>query len=201
MKIIDLVASTEKQLQEKITPTDRCVHIEEKEFSNLQCNVQYQIYPSPYGDAIVLVFDKRLFGMQFIENSLEDSLLSITKKYSNIHLARSNCVDPFWHDYIYKKPLSFVLPGSFFYFQVWKFLTSIPEGGLVSYDYVAKAIGRPSSVRAVATAIGKNPVAMAIPCHRVIRKNGQLGGYRYGLERKKKLLQLEISSMLESSLI
>jgi AraC family transcriptional regulator of adaptative response/methylated-DNA-[protein]-cysteine methyltransferase len=74
---------------------------------------------------------------------------------------------------------------------VWTQLQSIPFGATRSYAQVAKAIGQPTATRAVARACATNPVAVAIPCHRVVRKDGDMGGYRWGVERKVALLQLE----------
>jgi AraC family transcriptional regulator of adaptative response/methylated-DNA-[protein]-cysteine methyltransferase len=75
--------------------------------------------------------------------------------------------------------------------RVWSYLQSIAFGETRSYSQVAKAIRRPSAVRAVARACATNPVAIAIPCHRVLRSNGELGGYRWGIGRKKALLEME----------
>jgi len=75
--------------------------------------------------------------------------------------------------------------------RVWKALREIPRGETRSYSQIARKIGRPTAVRAVAAAIGANPVALAVPCHRVIGKDGSLTGYRWGLERKRKLLAAE----------
>ena len=75
--------------------------------------------------------------------------------------------------------------------RVWSYLQSIGYGQTRSYSQVAKAIGYPSAVRAVARACATNPVAVEIPCHRVVRSDGDLGGYRWGIERKKALLELE----------
>jgi AraC family transcriptional regulator, regulatory protein of adaptative response / methylated-DNA-[protein]-cysteine methyltransferase len=77
--------------------------------------------------------------------------------------------------------------------RVWSYLQSIDFGETRSYTEVAKAIQHPSAVRAVARACATNPVAIAIPCHRVLRSNGDLGGYRWGLQRKKALLEIESS--------
>jgi AraC family transcriptional regulator of adaptative response/methylated-DNA-[protein]-cysteine methyltransferase len=74
---------------------------------------------------------------------------------------------------------------------VWEELRAIPYGSTLSYSDVARAIGRPRAVRAVARACASNPVAVVIPCHRVVGKDGALHGYRWGLERKQKLLVLE----------
>jgi AraC family transcriptional regulator of adaptative response/methylated-DNA-[protein]-cysteine methyltransferase len=75
--------------------------------------------------------------------------------------------------------------------KVWRFLQQIPAGETRSYSAVAAAIGHPKAVRAVARACASNPVALAIPCHRVIRGDGHLGGYRWGMERKEALLEAE----------
>jgi AraC family transcriptional regulator, regulatory protein of adaptative response / methylated-DNA-[protein]-cysteine methyltransferase len=75
--------------------------------------------------------------------------------------------------------------------KVWSYLQSIPFGATRSYGQVAKAIGQPTASRAVARACATNPVAVAIPCHRIVRGNGDMGGYRWGVDRKKTLLQME----------
>lgn len=84
--------------------------------------------------------------------------------------------------------------GTAFQWRVWNALQRIPRGTTLSYSEVAKKIGSPTAVRAVARACATNPVALVIPCHRVIRRNGELGGYRWGLERKKALLEREGSA-------
>ena len=86
-----------------------------------------------------------------------------------------------------------ILKGTKFQLKVWKYLKKIPKGQIRTYLEVAKAIKRPKSVRAVANAIGKNPNAPKIPCHRVIRSDGSLGGYSGpgGIKTKKKLLKKE----------
>ena len=85
------------------------------------------------------------------------------------------------------------LKGTHFQLKVWSYLKKIPKGKLKTYAQVAKAIGKPKAVRAVANAIGKNPFPPQIPCHRVIRSDGKLGGYsaKGGIKTKKKLLKNE----------
>ncbi len=90
--------------------------------------------------------------------------------------------------------LSFmILKGTKFQLKVWKYLKKIPKGQIRTYSDVAKAINKPKSVRAVANAVGKNPYAPKIPCHRVIRSDGSLGGYsgKGGIKTKRKLLKSE----------
>ena len=80
--------------------------------------------------------------------------------------------------------------------RVWTYLQSIPFGATKSYSEVAKAIGKPRACRAVARACATNPVAVAIPCHRVVREDGSMGGYRWGIARKKALLEMERGTQL-----
>lgn len=89
------------------------------------------------------------------------------------------------------------LRGTAFQMQVWRYLQTIPAGAVQSYAEVAHGIGRPSAVRAVARACASNRVAVLIPCHRVIRGDGGLGGYRWGLERKRALLDQERAAARE----
>lgn len=81
--------------------------------------------------------------------------------------------------------------GTAFQWRVWNTLQQIPRGTTLSYTEVARRIGQPAAVRAVAGACATNPVAVVIPCHRVVREDGSLGGYRWGVERKKELLDRE----------
>ena len=90
-----------------------------------------------------------------------------------------------------EKPLHVLMRGSAFQLKVWEALLKIPEGRLVSYDQIANAIGQPTASRAVGTAIGNNPIGYLIPCHRVIKKTGIFGGYRWGPERKQAMLGWE----------
>ena len=86
------------------------------------------------------------------------------------------------------------LRGTAFQERVWQALRDIPVGSTASYAEIAQRIGMPKAVRAVAQACGANSLAVAIPCHRVVRSDGNLSGYRWGVERKRQLLALERSS-------
>jgi AraC family transcriptional regulator of adaptative response/methylated-DNA-[protein]-cysteine methyltransferase len=83
------------------------------------------------------------------------------------------------------------LRGTAFQMRVWAALQKIPAGKTADYSEIAEMIGAPESARAVAQACGANPVAIAVPCHRVVRRDGGLSGYRWGVERKRTLLDLE----------
>ncbi len=84
-----------------------------------------------------------------------------------------------------------VLHGSKLEIAVWKVVSEIPEGEVLTYSEVAERAGFPCAVRAVASAVGRNPLPIIIPCHRVIRKSGLMGNYAYGVEMKKDLLRRE----------
>jgi AraC family transcriptional regulator of adaptative response/methylated-DNA-[protein]-cysteine methyltransferase len=89
------------------------------------------------------------------------------------------------------KKLPLDIRGTAFQMLVWRYLQTIPAGDVRSYKEVAEAIGRPKAIRAVATACASNSVALAIPCHRVVRGDGALAGYRWGIERKRTLIDHE----------
>ena len=91
------------------------------------------------------------------------------------------------------------LRGTAFQLQVWQFLLSVPEGQIVSYSEVATAIGKPKAVRAAASACGANRVGVLVPCHRVLRGDGGIGGYRWGIERKRTLLANERSRSAQAT--
>ncbi len=98
-------------------------------------------------------------------------------------------------DFIASPEDTFQIPldiqGTAFQQQVWKILREIKPGETMSYTDVAERVGKPNAVRAVASACASNKLAVVIPCHRVVSKTGEMGGYRWATERKKKLLQLE----------
>lgn len=91
-----------------------------------------------------------------------------------------------------RAPLRLCVQGTAFQIKVWQALLSVPEGSLVSYRQLARAVGAPGAARAVGNAVGSNPIAVLIPCHRVIRESGVLHAYRWGEERKKVVLGREL---------
>lgn len=88
-------------------------------------------------------------------------------------------------------PLQLHVQATPFQVQVWQVLLAIPCGQLTNYGELARQLGKPQASRAIGNAVGRNPIALLIPCHRVVRRNGDLGGYRWGVERKARLLALE----------
>jgi methylated-DNA-[protein]-cysteine S-methyltransferase len=106
-------------------------------------------------------------------------------------------------DYFQGRPIVFDMPlalrGTPFQCAVWDALRAIPYGQTIAYGELARRIGRPRSIRAVGAAVGRNPISIIIPCHRVIGANGSLTGYAGGLDRKQALLELEKAVPMEGS--
>ena len=96
--------------------------------------------------------------------------------------------------YIKHRRLHLLLRGTSFQIRVWKALLSIPPGKVISYQGLANFISKPKAVRATANAVANNPIGYIIPCHRVIRKNGKIGGYHWGITMKKAILKWEAMS-------
>ena len=92
-----------------------------------------------------------------------------------------------------------ILDGTTLQKEVWRQLTKITYGKTISYSDLALKTSKPKAVRAVASAVGKNPIGIVVPCHRVISKDGSLGGYAWGLKMKAQLLDIEVSGMADST--
>jgi len=99
------------------------------------------------------------------------------------------------HDYLWGKRTRFSLPlfaaGTDFQKEIWRQIAMVPFGETISYSELARRAGVPRAIRAAGTATGKNPLSIIVPCHRVLGKHGMLGGYAGGLDRKKRLLEVE----------
>jgi AraC family transcriptional regulator of adaptative response/methylated-DNA-[protein]-cysteine methyltransferase len=95
--------------------------------------------------------------------------------------------------------ITLYLKGTNFQLKVWHALLEIPSGHLTCYQQIARQIGKPKAERAVGNAVGSNPVAFVIPCHRVIRKSGEFGEYRWGTARKKAMLGWEAAGRVSST--
>lgn len=155
---------------------------------------------TPLGPLLAASSRNTLYFMQFADREKEClSLQSFLKKTRSTLISGSSDFLPFIKKeidaYFSSSLTSFTIPcellGSPFQRQVWQHLQTIPFGETRSYSQIAQEIGRPQSYRAVARANSTNPIAILIPCHRVITKNKMLGGYNAGIERKKWLLQQE----------
>jgi AraC family transcriptional regulator, regulatory protein of adaptative response / methylated-DNA-[protein]-cysteine methyltransferase len=163
--------------------------------------IRYAVTDSPLGRMLVAATDRGICAIQFGDS--DDELLEglkrefpfATRKADESGLqAWTNALVKQMNHKTTNASLPLDIRATAFQRRVWKYLQSIPFGATRSYRQVARDIGQPTAARAVARACATNPVAVAIPCHRVMRGDGSLGGYRWGMERKKTLLEIERSA-------
>jgi len=160
--------------------------------------IRYGIHPTPFGKCLIGTTDRGICHLGFIQTSEGDSIDNLVSGWSQAEMiedykSTASLVKPIFDLGHRGKPLSIHLRGTNFQLKVWEALLQIPAGAVTSYEGIAARIGRPNALRAVGTAVGHNPIAVLIPCHRVIRKVGDFGNYRYGALRKKALLAREYS--------
>ncbi len=160
--------------------------------------ILYAIHPSYLGWVLIAATQVGICAIEFGDDpqDLEETLKT------RFPLAAYTEEDPLFSSWV-KETLTFLeqsapnldlpldIQGTAFQRRVWMALREVPRGTQVSYSEIARRIGQPKAARAVAQACAANRLAIAIPCHRVIRENGELGGYRWGIERKRKLLERE----------
>ncbi|MGL4881061.1 MAG: methylated-DNA--[protein]-cysteine S-methyltransferase [Waterburya sp.] len=148
-------------------------------------------------------------GIAYPKGNRPESLIqSLTEEFKQATIVRDDQSHQNW----IKKILNLItgtesdpdLPldirGTAFQQQVWQALQKIPYGETRTYTEIAQDLGKPKAVRAIGNACGANPVALIIPCHRVTRNDGSLGGYRWGIERKQKLIEQEQSNLSDKTL-
>lgn len=135
----------------------------------------------------------------FFEENEKQALLDLTSKFPNaeyfqvVDKLQQSAIFIFQKDWKQLDQIKLHLIGTEFQLKVWETLLKIPSGRLSTYSAIAKNIDRPKASRAVGTAIGNNPVAFLIPCHRVIQSSGHLGGYMWGETRKSAIIGWEAS--------
>lgn len=150
-------------------------------------------YESPLGPMIVAATHKGIAGIWFEgqRHMPDNANWPLATDHPMLQQAIRQLAD-----YFNGKRLNFDLPldlqgGTQFQQSVWRALLTIPSGGTTSYGTLSETIGKPAAVRAVGAAVGRNPVSIVVPCHRVLGADGSLTGYAGGLERKSALLRLE----------
>ena len=190
----------------------RIERITDCEFCNL--NIDYGFYNTPVGEILIAstvrgiccieLADNRdealqLLCKRFAKSSHRDEALQLlckrfAKSSQQIHPAEfHNQALRFFNkdERLSSDEIVLHLYGTDFQMKVWRALLEIPFGKTSTYSDIAKAINNPRALRAVGTAIGRNPVAILVPCHRVLRSDGGIGGYYWGIEKKKILLEWE----------
>lgn len=170
--------------------------------------IRYGFQPSPFGECLIAFTGRGVCGLAFVAAGDRDEPLNdLRRRWCRARLTEDNRRAAGLADLIFAgrgrgvdEPLSLLLNGTNFQIKVWEALLRIPPGNLTTYEEVAAYIGQPKAARAVGNAVGANPIAFIIPCHRVIRKMGLVGGYRWGTARKRALLGWEMAQYAQESL-
>ena len=151
-------------------------------------------FDSPFGAALVMGTSKGICGLAFAsETGADAAMKDLVSRWPNARFTQNTgALAPLVEAaFAQKGETALHLIGAPFQIKVWEALLQIPSGQVTTYSEIASAIGRPKAVRAVGTAVGRNPVSWLIPCHRALRKSGALGGYHWGLPVKRALLAWE----------
>ena len=158
-------------------------------------SIRWGWFDSPFGAALVMGTDRGICGIGFeSEGGPDHAMADLTGRWPRARFVedaealRPWALSAFGHSGAVT-PLYLI--GAPFQIKVWEALLTIPSGHVTTYSEIAGAIGKPRAVRAVGTAVGRNPVSWLIPCHRALRKSGGLGGYHWGLPVKRAMLAYE----------
>jgi AraC family transcriptional regulator of adaptative response/methylated-DNA-[protein]-cysteine methyltransferase len=150
-------------------------------------------HASPFGDCLIVAGERGVCGLAFSlpagrESTRENLFTSLGEARST---ENSSLTEPYAEQAFGGGATRLLLRGTPFQIKVWEALLRIPSGAAMSYEGLARAIGRPGAARAVAGAVARNPVSWLVPCHRVIRATGAITGYRWGPSRKRAILAFE----------
>jgi AraC family transcriptional regulator of adaptative response/methylated-DNA-[protein]-cysteine methyltransferase len=172
--------------------------------------IRYGLHPTPFGKCLIASTERGICHLSFVQTSegnAIDNLVADWKQAKMIEdykstaplIARifADASTRLSADSAFEQAdqrLSLHLRGTNFQIKVWEALLNIPTGAVTTYEQIAMQVGNPNAVRAVGTAVGHNPIAVLVPCHRVIRKSGEFGNYRYGAALKKALLAREYAT-------
>ena len=168
-------------------------------------SISYSFAESPFGNIIVASTQKGICHIAFFSNK-DEAFAKLKDRFPNaiynqmVDNSQQNALFIFQHDWSKLDQIKLHLNGTQFQLKVWETLLKIPMGNLSTYGTIAKEIGKPKASRAIGTAIGNNPVAFLIPCHRVIQSTGNLGGYMWGNTRKSAIIGWE-AAKIHSKLI
>jgi AraC family transcriptional regulator of adaptative response/methylated-DNA-[protein]-cysteine methyltransferase len=159
--------------------------------------LRYGVHETPFGNAMITATDRGLCALEFLNGGGSEAAIAqlagrwpLAELREDSRAAGEHAARIFGRGSA-RDTLALHLHGTNFQIRVWEALLRVPEGALTSYGAIAERIGAPRAVRAVGTAVGQNPIAYLIPCHRVIRNTGAFGEYRWGASRKRAMLGWE----------
>jgi len=163
--------------------------------------LRYGFHMTPFGECLVAEADRGICCLEFIDREeRSEALAGLSAKWPSARIRADEHAGESVIDQIFlhngtsdRDGVKILLRGTNFQLKVWEALLRIPEGAIVTYGSLASAVGSPVSHRAIGNAVSHNPIACLIPCHRVIRSTGDIGGYRWGATRKKAILAMEAS--------
>ncbi|RTQ51472.1 methylated-DNA--[protein]-cysteine S-methyltransferase [Hymenobacter gummosus] len=162
--------------------------------------IAYGVHATPFGPALLAATDRGLCALHLLDALQPDqpaALTAVRHSWPQAELVADAALTAPLAAQAFAPaaagPLHLLVRGTNFQVKVWEALLRVPAGQVVSYQHVARAIGQPKALQAVGSAVGANPVAVLIPCHRVIRKEGALGEYRWGSATKKALIGWEMA--------
>ncbi|WP_430465183.1 methylated-DNA--[protein]-cysteine S-methyltransferase [Tabrizicola sp.] len=155
--------------------------------------IRWGLAPSPFGEVVVMATERGICGMGFAaEMGEEAATQDLMRRWPAARFVRDDtAIAPLAQAAFGGGQTPLHLIGAPFQIKVWEALLSVPSGHVTSYSQIAGAIGHDKAVRAVGTAVGRNPISYLIPCHRALRKSGALGGYHWGLPVKRAILAWE----------
>lgn len=158
--------------------------------------ISYGFHPSPFGECLLAVTDRGICAMYFVTSKRDDLVNEVRHRWPGADFVEDSKATGQYLDRIFPRngrpgKLPIDLRGTNFQIKVWQALLEIPPGAVVPYRELAVRVGNPKASRAVGGAVGQNPIAFIIPCHRVIRTVGALGGYHGGVNRKRAMLAWE----------
>lgn len=161
--------------------------------------IEYGFHETPFGTCLLAATQRGLTNLIFTPEKTE-ALSVIENMWRQAQIIENSSIGiPYIQQLFYSAAMDQQIPlfvkGTPFQIKVWEALLKIPEGCITTYAHIAAQIHKPKAVRAAGTAIGNNPVAYLIPCHRVLRNSGHIGGYRWGTDRKKAILLKETSQI------
>lgn len=157
-----------------------------------QSEPSFGFHATPFGECCIAFSNDGIFALTFPENK-QSAYADLDHRFPETDFHQNDEKAARLVRQIFEKGEKPNLNpiGTEFQLSIWNALQQVPKGKTSTYAQIAEAIGRPKAVRAVGTAIGANPIAFLIPCHRIIRTDGGLGGFRWGLDCKKRMLEWE----------
>ncbi len=174
-------------------------------------DIHYGIHLTPFGKCLIATTERGICHMSFVDNNEGKAIDNLVEHWSQAKMiedykSTAPLVTRIFSDRQtgspsfdkLNPPLQLHLRGTNFQIKVWEALLNIPTGAVTTYEQIASKIGSPRAVRAVGSAVGDNPIAYLIPCHRVIRKSGEFGNYMWGSARKKAILVKEYGVMSQT---